>query len=158
MSWETTVTHVLSADTTDALSADTTDVLTADTTDVLSTDTSNSGKPTTWFCQIWHPQKWKSVTIWTYREISQRKSQEWHSLGEAEAGVVVPGLGDTTFPWEARVGGVPVPKNIGPFFKGAAGEGVWDLQKMRPDPGFRKDFPHYWALPVQCREGWGPLV
>ena len=33
----------------------------------------------------------------------------------------------------------------------------WDLQKMRPDPGFRKDFPHYWALPVQWREGWGPL-
>ena len=43
------------------------------------------------------PQKWKSVTIWTYREISQRKSQEWHSLEEAEAGVVVPGLGAVSY-------------------------------------------------------------
>ena len=156
MSWETT--DVLSADTTDVLSADTTDVLSADTTDVLSADTSNSGKPTTWFCQIWQPQKWRSVTIWTYREISQPKPQEWHSLGEADPALVAPGLGDTTFPWEVRVCGVPVPKTHWPLFQGWGGEGGWDLQKMRPDPGVRKDFPHYWALPVQCREGWGPLV
>ena len=58
-------------------------------------------------------QKWKSVTIWTYREISQRKSQEWHSLGEADPALVAPGLVDTTFPWEARVCGVPVPKRGG---------------------------------------------
>ena len=64
------------------------------------------------------PQKWKSVTIWTYREISQRISQEWHSLGEADPALVVSGPGDTTFPWEARVCGALFPKHVGPFFKG----------------------------------------
>ena len=98
------------------------------------------------------PQKWKSVTIWTYREISQRKSQEWHSLGEADPALVAPGLGDTTFPWEARVCGVPVPKKYWPLFQGWGWGGGWDLQKMRPDPGFRKDFPHYWALPDECQK------
>ena len=49
------------------------------------------------------PQEWKSVTIWTYREISQPKSQEWHSLGEADPALVAPGPGDTTYLGRAKV-------------------------------------------------------
>ena len=156
MSWETT--DVLSADTTDVVSADTTDVLSADTTDVLSADTSNSGNATTWFCQIWHPQNGnRSPFGHIGRSPSENRRSGTHSKRLRQ-------------PWWSQALGTPLflgkqgyvgslfPKTIGPFFKRGGGEGGWDLQKMRPDPGFRKDFPHYWALPVQCREGWGPLV
>ena len=62
-------------------------------------------------------------------EIPRRKLQEWHSLGEAEAAVVAPGLGDTTFLGEARACGVPVQKQIVPDFKGGGREGVWTCKK-----------------------------
>ena len=96
MSWETT--DVVSADTTDVLSADTTDVLSADTTDVLSADTSKFWECHNLLLPDLAPQKWKSVTIWTYREISQRKSQEWHSLSQADPALVAPALGDSNRP------------------------------------------------------------
>ena len=40
----------------------------------------------------------------------------WHSLGEAEAALVVPGPGDITLLVEARVCGVGVPQKYWPCF------------------------------------------
>ena len=54
---------------------------------------------------------------------------------------------------------------LGPCFRKVLGldlgmgrGGGWDLQKMQSVLGFRKDFLHLWALPVQIRKGWGPLM
>ena len=73
-----------------------------------------------------------------------------------------PGRGDQTFLGGARIGWGPLfPKNIGLGFGPGfwdGGGGGWDLQKIQSVWGFRKDFPHLWALPVQIRKGWGPLM